>query len=90
VASAHIEVVSTASRLGSDVRSLISTLQRVVNDCDKVKAVSDQVALGGDYAALAAKLGVTAAEAEAVYALLGSVNGELHATFISQVLARLA
>ena len=89
MATAHIEVVSTASRLGTDVRTLITQLQRVVDDVDKVKAVSDQVALGGDFAALAAKLGTTAAEAEAVYNLIGSVATELHGTFITQTLSRL-
>lgn len=89
MASSHIEVVSTASRLGADVRSLIAQLQRVVDDCDKVKAIADQVAMGGDYAALATKLGVTADEAEAVYNLLGSVATELHGAFIAQTLSRL-
>ncbi len=89
MATAHIEVVSTASRLGADVRTLITQLQRVVDDVDKVKAISDQVALGGDFAALAAKLGVTTDEAEAVYNLVGSVATELHGTFITQTLSRL-
>jgi hypothetical protein len=89
MASAHIEVVATASRLGSDVRRFITQTQAVVDLCDMVKAVADQVAMGGDYAALALMLGCTEAEAHSVYNLLGSVNGELHATFITQVLARL-
>ena len=84
----HIEVVSTASRLGADVRAFVGDLQRVQDAGDKIKAVADQVAFGGDYAALAAKLGCTAAEAEAVYNLLGSVNGELHGTFTAQLLSR--
>ncbi len=89
MATAHIEVVSTASRLGTDVRTLITQLQRVVDDVDKVKAISDQVALGGDFAALAAKLGTSPEEAEAVYNLIGSVATELHGTFITQTLSRL-
>lgn len=89
MATAHIEVVSTASRLGADVRTLITQLQRVVDDVDKIKAISDQVALGGDFAALAAKLGTSPEEAEAVYNLLGSVATELHGTFTTQTLSRL-
>ena len=89
MATAHIEIQSTASRLSADVRSLIDALQRVVDSADKVKAISDQVALGGDWEALATKLGVSAADAEAVYNLLGSVNGELHGVFITQTLGRL-
>lgn len=87
--TSHIEIVSTASRLGADTRSMISQLQAVQDACDKVKAISDQVAAGGDWAALALKLGTTAAEAESVYNLVGSVNTELHATFITQALSRL-
>ena len=86
---AHIEVVSSASRLGADTRAFISNLQRVVDDIDKIKAISDQVALDGDWAALALKFGTTAAEAEAVYNLLGSMATELQATFITQTLSRL-
>lgn len=89
MASTHIEIVSTASRLGSDTRAFISELQRVLDAVDKIKSVADQVAFGGDYAALATKLGTTAAEAESVYNLIGSVQTELHATFIVQALSRL-
>lgn len=87
--SSHIEVVASASRLGADIRQLIAQLQAVVDLCDKCKVISDQVALGGDYAALAEKLGTTQADAESVYNLLGSVDGELHGTFVAQALARL-
>lgn len=87
--SSHIEVVATASRLGADIRQLIAQLQAVVDLCDKCKAISDQVAMGGDWAALAEKLGTTQANAESIYNLLGSVDGELHGAFIAQVLSRL-
>jgi hypothetical protein len=89
MSSAHIEVVATASRLGADVRSLITELQRCVDVCDKVKAIADQVALGSDWASLATKLGTSETDAESVYNLLGSVSTELHGTFITQILARL-
>lgn len=89
MATAHIEIQGTASRLSADARALIDALQRVVDSADKVKAISDQVALGGDWAALATKLGVSEVDAQAVYNLLGSVNAELHATFITQALGRL-
>lgn len=88
MATQHLEIVNTASRLGADTRSLVSQLQAVQDLCDKAKKVMDQVAFGGDYAALGAKLGCTAAEAEAVYNLIGSVNTELHGTFTEQLLSR--
>jgi hypothetical protein len=89
MASAHIEVVATASRLGAEVRALIDTLQRCVDSCDKIKAVADQVAMSSDWPALALKLGTSEADAQSVYNLLGSVSTELHGTFIAQALARL-
>jgi hypothetical protein len=89
MASAHIEVTATASRLGADIRALITELQRCVDSCDKSKAIADQVALGSDWASLATKLGTSQVDAESVYNLLGSVSTELHATFITQALARL-
>lgn len=87
--SSHIEISSTASRLSADVRRAIDDLQRVQDAFAEVKNVADQVALGQDWAALATKLGVTQAEAEAVYNLLGSANTEIRATFLAQITARL-
>jgi len=87
--SSHIEVVSTASRYGADVRSFIAQLQAVVDMSARLKAVGDQIAISGDWDSLAANLGVSAADAESVYNLLGSVNGELHGAFTTQLLSRL-
>lgn len=69
--------------------SAIDQLKRVKDDFDNIKLTLDQIALGGDYTALAGYLGVTAAQAEAVYNLWGSANAELQgATFIAQLLSR--
>lgn len=89
MASSHIEISGTASRLSADVRQSIDTLRRVQADWQRIKDIMDQVALGGDYAALAIKLGTSETDAQAVYNLWGSANTEVHATFITQVLARL-
>jgi len=89
VASAHIEIPSTASRLSADARSAIDRLEQLQDDFGNIKNIMDQVALGGDWAALAIYLGVTAEEAESVYNLWGSGNTEISATFLSQIVARL-
>lgn len=89
MASAHIEIPSTASRLSADVRSAIDRLQALQDAFGNIKAIMDQVALGGDWATLATYLGVSATEAEAVYNLWGSGNAEIGATFLSQITARL-
>ena len=86
--SAYIDITSTASRQSAQTRSAIDQLQSVVNQFDELKAMFDQVALGGDWTTLGGLLGVTATEAEAVYNLWGSAVTELHATSITQLLAR--
>lgn len=88
MASTHIEISGTASRLSADVRQAIDNLRREQETMQKVKDIMDQVAMGQDWAALATKLGVTAAEAEAVYNLWGSANAEVRATFLTQLVSR--
>jgi hypothetical protein len=89
MASAYIDISTSASRISSQARSAIDQLKRVKDDWDNLKLTLDQIALGGDYTALAGYLGVNAAQAEAVYNLWGSANAELqNATFIAQLLSR--
>ena len=89
MASAYIDISTSASRISSQARSAIDQLKRVKDDWDNLKLTLDQIALGGDFTALAGYLGVTAAQAEAVYNLWGSANLELqNASFIAQLLSR--
>lgn len=89
MASAYIDISTSASRISSQARSAIDQLKRVKDDWDNLKLTLDQIALGGDYTALAGYLGVSAAQAEAVYNLWGSANAELqNASFIAQLLSR--
>lgn len=87
--NAHIEITGTASRLSADVRSAIDRLEALQSDFAEIKAILDQVALGGDFASLGTYLGVSENDAEAVYNLWGSANTEIHETFLAQVQARL-
>lgn len=95
MASAHIEINGTATRLNAELRRFIDQLQEVADKVDEIKATYDQLALGSDWAALADALGFSDADAdretnaEAIYNILGSAQTELHATFISQLLSRL-
>lgn len=89
MSSAHIEIPATASRLSADVRSAIDRLEQLQDDFANIKAIMDQVAYGGDYATLGTYLGVSEADAQAVYNLWGSGNTEITATFLSQIQARL-
>ena len=89
MSSAHIEISPTVSRLSADVRRTVDAARALQEDFQKVKDIMDQVALGGDYAALGVKLNLSAADAEAVYNLWGSANTEIHATFITQLVSRL-
>jgi len=89
MASTHIEIPSTASRLSADVRSAIDRLEALQDDFANIKAIMDQVAMGADWATLATYLGVSAENAEAVYNLWGSAETEIRATFLTQLQARL-
>lgn len=99
MASAHIEIVGSVSRHNRQLRNFVDQLQTIVDEVAQIKATYDQMALGGDWAALATALShanditypnvVSEADAETIYNLIGSVQGELNATFITQVLGRL-
>lgn len=89
MASAHIAINGTGSRHNKQVREFIDDLVDVRNRAIQLKAVLDQAALGGDWAALAVVLDVADVEdAEAVYNLLGSVVTELNGAFIAQLTGR--
>ena len=91
--STHIEIVSSASRYGASMRSLIAQMRAAQELAQECKDIGDQLAFGGDFTTLAAYLGLSGptaeADAESVYNLLGSANTELHGTFVTQMLSRL-
>ena len=88
MASAYIDISSTATTHSAELFGFISQLRQLVEQSQELKDRYDQMAMGGDYAALAGHLGLSEADATAIYNLIGSVNGELHADFIPQLLAR--
>jgi len=77
MASQHLEILSTASRLSADLRRAVDDARALQERIVKIKDVMDQVASGGDYAALGTKLGCTEAEATTVYNLWGAVMDEI-------------
>lgn len=90
MASTHIKINGTGSRHNLQLREFVDKLQRLVDDAARLKAVFDQAAAGQDYSSLGVLLDVTETDAEAIYNLFGSTNGELqNATFIPQLLSRL-
>lgn len=88
MSSAYIEISRSAPRIAAQTGAAIDQLQNVVDEFDRLKSLFDQIALGGDWIALGAQLGVSAANAEAIYNLWGSAQTELHATFLTQLLGR--
>lgn len=88
MSSAHI-LIDSGSQHSAQLRVFVDDLYEVQDKARRLKATYDQAALGSDWPALAALIGTTEAEAEAVYNLLGSVVTELQATFITQLLGRL-
>lgn len=88
MASAHIAINGLSGRHNQQVRRLVDDIVSVRQRAEQLKAVFDQAALGSDWAALAALLDSSTADAEAVYNLLGSVVVELNGPFIEQMTGR--
>ncbi len=88
MASAYINISPTANIHSGELYSFISQLRQLVEQSQELKDRYDQMAMGGDYAALAGHLGLSEADATAIYNLMGSVNTELHGAFTAQLLAR--
>lgn len=89
MANQHIVIVPGASPLSQRTLTLIETVFNMVDQSRRVKAVYDQVASGGDFAALAEKLGTTTAEAEQVYNLVTSFNTALNNAVVTNLAHRL-
>jgi len=90
MASTHITIPRTAGELAAAVRSAVDRMQAVKEDFISQKAAMDQIAASSDWDSLATALGCTAAEAEAVYNLYGSVvAGPLVDSFLVQLISRI-
>ena len=75
MASQHINISTGNSRLGDQLRALIDSARNLQNNTTTVKDIAEQVASGGDWVALGAQLGVSAADAETAYNLLVGFSG---------------
>lgn len=88
MASEFIAISSTATPYSGELRSFLAQLRQVTELSAELKARWDQMAMGSDFASLAAYLDVSEADATALYNLLGSVNSQINGTFVAQLLAR--
>lgn len=88
MASAFIAISGTATPYSGELRSFLAQLRQVTELSAELKARWDQMAMGGDFTSLGEFLDVTPAEAETLYNLLGSVNGQINGSFVAQLLAR--
>lgn len=89
MASAHIKIIGAGTPHNGQLRRFVDNLRSIQQDAIRLKEVFDQVALGGDWPALALLLDVSEEDAQTIYNLLGSVKTELEGAFISQVIGRL-
>ena len=91
--SAHINIGNEGDRLSGELRRFVEQLQQVQDKAEKIKATYDQIALDSDWESLATALNLDPVaqlqDAEDIYNLIGSVQTELNATFINQLLGRL-
>lgn len=88
MASDHIHIVSTASDLGADVNRLVDMLTQVVTNGATIEKVMKRVSKGNVWTSLAAALGVTVEQAEAVQGLLTAANNVLKDNDISELTDR--
>lgn len=88
MASAFIDISGNASRTAGKVRYFIDKLNQVRNEYGDMKDVLDQVALGNDWTALAAMLGLSEVDAQTVYSIIVSMSAEINGAFISQLTSR--
>jgi hypothetical protein len=88
MASSFIAISGTATPYSGELLSFIRQLRQIVEQSAEIKSKYDQMAMGADFAALASYLNLSEADATAIYNMIGSVNEELHGTFIAQLLAR--
>jgi len=88
MASEFIAVSGSATPYSIELRSFLQQLRQVTELSAELKARWDSMAMGGDFASLAAYLDVSEADATALYNLLGSVNGQINGAFVAQLLAR--
>jgi hypothetical protein len=73
MATQHIPINSSASRLASQTQSLVDTARSLQEQATKVVRIMEQVKTGDDWTSLAAYLGVAGGDvvkAQAVYNLL--------------------
>ena len=89
MATQHIEITGTSSRLASKTRQLIDQLRQVQELAAEVNDINQQVASGGDFTALGGQLGVTAGNAEIVYNLIVAVQTPLNTSDVNSVIDRL-
>ena len=89
MASQHIEIQATASRLSADVRLAVDTLRDLQSRIIKVTDILNQVAIGGDWPAVAVKLGTSEVDAQAAYNLLVGVADDLQTSDVNAVIDRL-
>ena len=91
MSSQHIEISPSATRHSGKLRYAIEQLRQVQEAFAEVKSIGDQAAFGGAFADFGTLFGVEnpAANGEAVYNLVGSVNTTLQSdAFIAQLLSR--
>lgn len=90
MASQHIEIKGNETRFSERYRRFIDDLTTLRNRADDYLATMDQAASGGDWAGLAALLGLAAAaDAQTVYNLHVAMEGKLDSTAVDDFVSRL-
>lgn len=90
MASTHILISGSATPHNAQLRQHIDSLQRLVTENARLKAVFDQASTGSDWAGLGTLLGISAGDAETVYNLFVGMKQDMDNDLaIPQYLSRL-
>ena len=89
MASQHIEITGTESRLAGDMRRFVDALRRVQDDHARLAGILAAAYNGSDANGLAVALGLPEADAGTVYTYLNAITDEINATQLKQFIDRL-
>lgn len=89
MASQHIEITGTETRISGDLRRFIDTLRRAMNEHERLLGVLDEAYTGNDANGLAVALGLPSAQAMTVRTYLAAIQDEMTASQLVTFVNRL-
>lgn len=89
MASQHIEINGTATRLNGELRRFTDGLRDIMNDHERLLGIFAEISNGGDWDALGDALDLSVADAQTVASYLSAIEDEMTATQLVTFVNRL-